>query len=77
MPVGQVFLLHCSDCTQPSANMKPRAELTLSAPIHSAAATPAGLMSLPEAITRIRSRRPCLTSASTTSGRLRWMGRPI
>jgi hypothetical protein len=32
MPVGQVFLLHFIAWMQPSANMKPRAELAKSAP---------------------------------------------
>ena len=37
---------------QPSANMKPRAVTTTSAPRHSAQATLPGTISLPEAITR-------------------------
>ena len=36
IPVGQVFLLQCSAWMQPSANMKPRADVTKSAPAHSA-----------------------------------------
>jgi hypothetical protein len=59
IPVGQVFLLHCSAWIQPSANMKPRADTQKSAPIQSAQATLAGCTSLPEAMTLTRSRKPC------------------
>src|SRR5579885_2039997 len=77
MPVGQVFLLHCRAWMQPSANMKPRAVLMKSAPTHSAQATSAGVTSLPEAITRTRSRRPYSSSLSTSSGRLSRSGKPM
>lgn len=44
--VGQVFLLHCKAWMQPSANIKPRAEVTKSAPAHKAQATSVGFMRL-------------------------------
>ena len=77
IPVGQVFLLHCNACTQPNANIKPRAELTQSAPRQSAAATPPGLIILPEQITRMRWRRPCCCNLPTTRSRLHRTGRPM
>ena len=56
--------------------MKPRAEATKSAPTQSAQATWPGLISLPEATTLTLGRRPWASRASTTSGRLSWIGRP-
>ena len=55
---------------QPSENMKPRAEVTKSAPTHNAQATSAGMMSLPEQMTLMRSRKPQVFRVSTTIGRL-------
>ena len=76
-PVGQVFLLHCMAWIQPSENIKPRADTTQSAPAHKAQATSAGLISLPEAITFMRSRKPYSFSLSTSKGKVSWISNPI
>ncbi len=56
---------------------KARAEQTKSAPMHKAQATSAGVISLPEAITLIRSRRPYSPSVSTSNGKLSRSGSPM
>jgi len=60
---------------QPSANMKPRAVLTKSAPTHSAHAALADVISLPAAITLIRLLRSACSSESTTRGNASAIGR--
>ena len=69
MPVGQVLRLHLSDWMQPSANMKPRAETTKSAPTQSAQATADGVTNFPDAIRRTRSLSPWRLRRLSTIGR--------
>jgi hypothetical protein len=68
IPVGQVFLWHFSAWMQPSANMKPRAEVTKSAPAASAQAISPGFTSLPLATMRMRSLSPISLRKSTSRG---------
>lgn len=56
--------------------MKPRAEDTKSAPMHSAQATLSGVTSLPDATIRMRSFRPWRSRISATKGRAAVIGRP-
>lgn len=68
-PVGQRLVWQLWDWMQPTANMKPRAELTQSAPKASAPAMSNALISLPAAPIRISSRRPVPTRQLCTKVR--------
>ena len=65
-PVGQRSVWQLSDWMQPSANMKPRAELHQSAPSAMARAMSKAVMILPAAPSLMRSRAPMPTSALWT-----------
>ena len=76
MPVGHLPEPHFIAWMQPMLNMKPRAEETKSAPMHSAQATLSGVISLPAAISRIRCSSPWRARAAATSGKAWVIGRP-
>ena len=75
-PVGQLPDPHFIAWMQPKLNMNPRAELTKSAPSHSAQATLSGVTNLPAAIILIRSCKPCDSRTSATIGSAWVIGNP-
>ena len=75
-PVGQLLVLHRSAWMQPNANIMARAALHMSAPSASFVAIWNPVLTLPEAMMRMWSRRPAPTSALWTNDRPSLSGVP-
>ncbi|MCU1696637.1 MAG: hypothetical protein JWR34_2700 [Mycobacterium sp.] len=75
-PVGQWLVLHLSAWMQPTANIMARADIVKSAPWHTRLTMSTPLATLPDAPTRMRSRRPEPTRLLCTSIRPSVSGMP-